>query len=150
MLGGYTSEEINSLLARKLKVSSEWLWQIFVNDCRSMNVSVQTLIDLATLEDRFKVILLTDNMDCFSRFTVPSLNLEHYFDRIINSHNKKRSKKDMLPDLVDGKLTKESFIIDDSSKVCNLFQELGGIACLITTERNIDHYISCIKTKLGI
>jgi len=148
MLGGYTSEEINILLAEKLKVSPEWLWKIFVEDCRSMTVSLQTLIDLASLRNRFELVLLTDNMDCFSRFTVPALNLGYYFDKIINSYSKKRSKKDLLPDLVVGKPITRSFIIDDSPEVCTLFEKLGGNACLVTTQQNTTHHIASIKITL--
>ena len=92
MRGYYTSEQINQLVADKISVDRNWLWNIFVDDCKTMRVSSDTLEMISLLRNKFSVVLITGNMDCFDRFTVPSLKLDKYFDLIVNSYNERMLK----------------------------------------------------------
>src|ERR1044072_1737700 len=80
MRGEFTSEEINQQLAQVVGMEYAELWRVFVENCRTMHVSQQSLQNISGLREQFQIVLMTDNMDCFDRFTVPSLQLDHYFD----------------------------------------------------------------------
>ena len=147
MRGYYTSEQINQLVADKISVDRNWLWNIFVDDCKTMRVSSDTLEMISLLRNKFSVVLITGNMDCFDRFTVPSLKLDKYFDLIVNSYNE-RMLKDENNGLTFSKLAgntiKSSILIDDSEKVCKMFTSLGGTALQVTPAKNIDYYLKTI------
>ncbi len=94
MKGKHTSEDINQILAKELDVDYQKLWDIFVEDCKTMKISDEVLNHLAILKNKYITILSTDNMDCLDRFTVPSLKLDLYFDAILNSYNERSLKID--------------------------------------------------------
>ena len=94
MRGEHTAEEINHLVADHLKISFESLWEVFIKDCKSMHVEQRILDKLTVLRSEYILILITGNMDSFSRFTVPALQLEEYFDIISNSFDEKLLKTD--------------------------------------------------------
>lgn len=85
MRGKHTAEHINEFVATTLGIPYDSLWEAFVNECKQMKVAVETLQAIQTLRPKHRVVLLTDNMDCFMRFTVPALDLEKYFDAIVSS-----------------------------------------------------------------
>lgn len=147
MRGTYRAEDINRYLAEKLNVPYEELWNIFVKDCQTMHVDQAVLSRLAALRNDFWTVLITGNMDSFSRFTVPALGLERYFDRISNSYYETKHKTDD-----NGALFAEycqtfaapirsSILIDDSPYVCQIFVALGGTAWPITSEKDILYYL---------
>jgi|TARA_Y100000310_G_scaffold342803_1_gene447512 hypothetical protein len=59
-----------------------------------MHVSEDTLKKIFSLRDKYLVVLITGNMDSFTRFTIPSLELEKYFDHISNSFYEGKHKTD--------------------------------------------------------
>lgn len=132
MRGEHTAEEINRYVSQELAIPYDFLWNIFVNDCKSQQVSQKLLDSLHSLRHTYKTVLMTGNMDSFSRFTVPALHLEDYFDYISNSFYERLHKADN-----DGELFKKysellgvslpnSLLIDDSSHCCEIFSRLGG------------------------
>jgi CRISPR/Cas system-associated endoribonuclease Cas2 len=94
---------------------------------------------------------MTGNMDSFTRFTVPALALDKYFDHISNSFYEGKLKTDE-----GGKLfldyarkhkvcIEDCFVIDDSEKVCSVFEGLGGRAFRATPQTDIHHYLSLLS-----
>ena len=148
MRGKYTAEQINQLVSEKIGIPFEQLWDIFVNDCRTTTVAKEFLEKLSDFREDYIVILITGNMDSFSRFTHPALNLEKYFDHISNSFYEGIHKTDNNGELFlkyanEYNVSLEKCIIlDDSINVCNLFQKLGGKACLITPEQDVLYYLN--------
>lgn len=148
MLGQHTAEDINRAVAEKLAVPYAELWELFVRDCKTMRVSPATLKRLSELRKKFVVILVTVNMDSFSRFTVPALELERYFDRISNSYNERAHKADggvfrrYLEEYAAP--ISQSIVIDNSAAVCEAFRQLGGRSCLVTREHAVDEYLSTL------
>jgi len=143
MRGFYSSEEIHAILGKELNLDVARLWRIFVDDCRTMQIEKDVLNRILLLRNDLMTILVTDNMDCFSRFTVPALNLERYFDMILNSADIHMLKNDD-----NGAVYKNIFadncsdithsiLIDDSEKSCELFKRLGGIAYHVSSERSV-------------
>lgn len=147
MRGKYTSEEVNALIAKELSIDYETLWNIFVRDCETMRVEQSTLLRIRELRSEYTTILITDNMDCFSRLTVPSLKLDTYFDAIVNSYTEKRSKNDDEGKLFIDTLRKfkaspsESILLDNSKSTCEIFENLGGVALLVTEEQPLSFWL---------
>lgn len=154
MRGDYTSEEINKLISLETNIPFDKLWQVFVADCKSMRVDSEVLNRIQNLRKTFYTILVTDNMDCFSRFTVPALNLDKYFDLIVNSFNIKKRKDDnggelfmQLADKFDSKL-ENCILADDSEETCNIFSKLGGESCLVTLEKPLSYWLEKIGNEI--
>lgn len=151
MLGRYTSEEVNRWLATNLLLDGGELWKIFVHDCQTMTVSLEVLESIRSMRTRYFTVLLTDNMDCFDRFTVPALGLDRYFDAIINSSRARRLKSSphFFEDLMlkfNGDIT-HSILIDDSERACADFEKAGGAALRVTSESPA---IFHLKTALSV
>lgn len=146
MLGRHSSEDINKLLARDLDLSYDLLWRAFVRDCQTMNIESEVLRLIQSLRNSFRVIMLTDNMDSLNRFTVPALDLDFYFDDIVNSYHTGLLKHDNRGEIFTRLLSSHgasldnSYLIDDSPKVCEIFNSLGGQSLRVTAESPIlDH-----------
>jgi len=150
MRGKYTAEEVNRFVSEETGIPYEELWKLFVNDCSTMRVSQEVLEKLSALRDRYRVILMTGNMDSFSRFTAPALKLEHYFDHISNSYHERKHKTDNRGEIFVeyaerfGAPLSSCVVIDDSPNVCATFEALGGRACMITPDRDIDYHLAAL------
>lgn len=147
MRGEYSAEEINHMVAEKLEMPYEELWQLFVKDCETMCVPEEILSRINSLREKYIVILTTGNMDSFSRFTVPALQLDKYFDHINNSFFAGKLKDDNKGELFQeyakafGVNLNDCFLIDNSPKACTTFEAMGGKALLITPENGIMDYL---------
>lgn len=154
MRGEYSAEEVNEFVADEIGMPYEKLWELFVSDCKSMRVSNETLRRLSDLRQKFTVILITGNMDSFSRFTVPALQLERYFDHISNSYHEGRHKTDdngsLFLDYTEryGSPIDECKVIDDNEKVCAVFSKLGGTAYQITPETDISYHLDTLEARV--
>ncbi|MES2623241.1 MAG: HAD family hydrolase [Patescibacteria group bacterium] len=144
MRGKHTAEDINTIVSEHLNISYSHVWDVFVNDCSTMHVSINALQKLHSLRERFTVILITTNMDSFSRFTAPSHNLKNYFDHIFNSFNEGMLKTDnngepyvKLSEQYNVPIA-DCIVFDDSKSVCDIFNALGGKAYLVTKENDLE------------
>ncbi|MDE2096054.1 MAG: HAD family hydrolase [Patescibacteria group bacterium] len=150
MLGKYTSEEINQMLADELGADYNKLWSTFVNDCKKMAVSQEVLDRIQSLRERYFIVLITDNMDSLDRFTVPALGLDQYFDLIVNSHTEKALKNDENGKSFQKVIEKyqsplsESILIDNSVSSCKVFEDLGGKSCLVTPEKTLVDWLETV------
>lgn len=150
MRGVYTAEEINRHVATEVGLRYEELWSLFVNDCNTMYVPQNVLDKISTLRDRYTVILITGNMDSFTRFTVPALKLEHYFDHISNSYYEGRSKTDDNGEIFVDYAQKwnaslsDCVVVDDNPKVCSTFEALGERVCMVNSDKNVRLYLDTL------
>lgn len=154
MIGKRSSEDINQILSKECAVSYDDLWRIFIKDCKSMSIRQTTLDLLIAVREHYKTILITDNMDSLDRFTIPSLNLEKYFNTIANSYNYQALKDQddgTLFELVSDKMNIKlsgSILIDNSEHNCQLFESLGGKAFLVHSPECIEKIlINFINSK---
>ncbi|MFA6105760.1 MAG: HAD family hydrolase [Patescibacteria group bacterium] len=147
MRGKYTAEEANEYVSKKIDFPFEELWSLFVNDCKTMKVDSAVLNKLSALRNDYRTILLTGNMDSFSRFTVPALELNKYFDHVSNSYYEEKHKTDNNGEIFVEYCNKfktnvsNSVLIDDSPKVCQIFAHLGGTVMQITPETDINYFL---------
>jgi len=132
MRGQKSSEELNTFLSEQLQTSPERLWDIFLRDCKSMEFDNQLRKKIEQIKTRAHVVLVTGNMDCFTRYTVPALALEKVFDKIINSSDLGYLKTEKEGETFlacvreyDVQIS-QTFLIDDSVKTCEFFNSLGG------------------------
>ncbi len=151
MKGGYSSEDINRLISKKLNIPFEKLWKVFVDDCKNMTISRDTLNRIKKLKKFYETILITDNMDCFTRFTVPAQKLDSFFDSIVNSFENKKFKDhnegEVFIQLADNTNTKidDCILIDNSKTVCATFSKLGGKSCFVTAETSLDYWLENLQ-----
>lgn len=144
MRGNVTSEDVNRFVAKETSITYESLWYTFVKDCENMLVDQAILNELQSLRKKFHLVLITGNMDCFDRFTVPALNLTSYFDAIVNSFNEGKLKTDnegeTFKKYVMGSLN-QAILIDDSEKSCAVFSGIGGTALQVSAENTTEKYL---------
>ncbi len=143
----HTSEDINKTIAEASGFDYNDLWEGFVDDCKNMHVEPSTLKLIDSARSKFNTILMTDNMDCFDRFTAPALSLHKYFDKIANSYNYKASKGDdggLLFRLVaeeQGIDLSEAIFIDNSKGTCELFETFGKKSHLVKHPEDIERVL---------
>lgn len=148
MRGKHTAEEVNQLLAEQLGIPFEEIWSVFVKDAETMTVSEEVLKTIGTLRRRYTTILITVNMDNFSRFTVPALKLKEYFDDISNSYYEGKFKSDNEGEVFRDYLEKysapveRSVLVDDSLGACETFRALGGVAYQVTSEEGVSQHLA--------
>lgn len=136
MKGQFSTEDIISMLSVNTKLNTEYLLKEFIFSCQNMKISESVFQLIKDLRDSgHKIYIATDNMDSFSRWTVPSLNLNTHFDGILNSFNLRSLKREF--DKEGNSLFFEKFInennfhpedcilIDDSEDKDNLIQKYG-------------------------
>ncbi len=123
MVGKHTSEVVHKEIEYYIGVDSDKLLQVFIEDCRAMDIS-QTILDaLLEIKNQYYLILRTDNMDGFDRFILPEApRLKRVFDRIDNSFNLGELKRDNAGQYFLDRANEQSIdisecvFIDDSQK----------------------------------
>jgi FMN phosphatase YigB (HAD superfamily) len=150
MKGKKTAEDINRFVADKISIVYEDLWNLFVEDCKTMHIEQSNLDSIQKLREKYVVVLFTNNMDTLNRFTIPALHLDRYFDHVVNSADKGILKHeengkiftDTLKEL-NGNIF-ETILIDNSKKVCDLFESIGGKALFVDGERNLHYWFNTL------
>lgn len=156
MRGKYSAEEVNRKVADNTGIPYDVLWDVFVRDCKTMSISPEALEKLNGLRSRYTVILVTGNMDCFTRFTKPAAQLDRYFDYISNSFEEGILKTDengrIFMQFADkhGIPIQSCYVFDDSKNVNKVFSELGGTAYLVTKEQDILFHLEKIADRDGL
>lgn len=96
MRGELSAEEISRTLGEAMSVSEHELLKELKSSCQQLKFIEPTVIQ-AIEKIRLKgtkVVIATDNMDTFSRWTVPALKLHEHFDDILISHSLSAIKND--------------------------------------------------------
>ncbi|MEK7071966.1 MAG: HAD family hydrolase [Patescibacteria group bacterium] len=128
-----TSVEINELIAENTGIEYKLLNELYEESIRRMELEKEIIYLSESLKlSGNKIGIVTDNMDIFSKITVPNHQLDTLFDVIINSADYGLLKKDENGKLFDIALTflgekiENSLMIDDSEKTIELYQRKGG------------------------
>lgn len=97
MKGEYTSEDLLSLVSKETNTDFETLLKEFIIGCERMEYSSPNIPNLIkNLRDKSVVVAVaTNNMDSFTRWTVPYMKLNTLFDEILNSFYLKAMKHDL-------------------------------------------------------
>lgn len=96
MRGDLTSEEVIAGVCRGTDVDPAFALQELQASCQQMRLVSDAVPDsVARLQAKgMKVVIATDNMDTFHRWTVPSLRLRMLFDDILSSFELRALKGD--------------------------------------------------------
>lgn len=96
MRGGSSTEKELKFVANKAKQDYNQILKEFIKGCELMELASENLKEtiLELRKKGVKVVISTNNMDCFSRWTVPAMNLKSQFDDILNSFDRKGMKHD--------------------------------------------------------
>lgn len=96
MRGSFTTEEVLSEIANETDTEYKKVLREFIKGCESMEyVSNEIPSIVETLKrDGYYVVIATNNMDCFTRWTVPFMKLDKLFDEILNSYYLRGLKHD--------------------------------------------------------
>ncbi len=153
MLWKYTSEEICRIIVKNANINIvyEYIYNYLVNDCINIDLSKKILNKLLIMKKYFYIILVTDNMDCFSRFTV-KYNKRYFkiFDEIFNSYNTGYFKNQTYEKFIikyDSKINL-SYLIDDSINNCSFFESIWWNSLNLTWEKNIITWLNQILKNL--
>ena len=150
MAGKYSSEQICREVAHGLGIAYSLLWDVLLEDCRNTRIDKQNLSKIDSLRRTFTLAMVTANMDCFDRFTMPALGLEKHFDYIINScnegvfkHDANGNKSGLLEAAIrkTGAEVGRSILIDDSTRACANFEKLGGRALRGDKTKPLSHWL---------
>jgi len=125
MRGAVASEDVCALTAGNLGLAAADLLADLKDSCRCFEFDDPASVDAirALRAQGIKVVLATDNMDAFSRWTVPALHLGGIFDAILDSASLGVLKDDRVgghspffgPWLTDHRIApSEAVLIDDS------------------------------------
>lgn len=144
MRGKHKSEDIIKELSDDTSLPYQMLLSEFIKSCENMKFVSEDIEGLVRKlrKKGTRVVIATDNMDSFTRWTIPAMNLQNIFDGILNSHDLKALKRDFDENgktLFFGKFLKdfgvkhgESIIIDDGEDKDGKIQNSGIVYKKIT------------------
>ncbi|NQV88011.1 MAG: HAD family hydrolase [Parcubacteria group bacterium] len=136
MLGKFSSEDICKKISFATGIKYEIILSTLKESCMNMRLAndrvlpvVQEIRDMGV-----SVVIATDNMDTFRRFTVSSLGLENYFDNFLVSNElqvvKYQTEQNAIP-FFDDYLKKNSLtykdvvLLDDCDDKTGVYKKLG-------------------------
>ncbi len=150
MRGQITMGEIIDKVSHETGISPDIITQETIFSMENMSFCLPNIRELVkTIQDTGKkVVVATDNMDTFSRYTVPALKLKEIFDGVINSFDVKCLKDD--PDPADKILFFEDYLsqnnftysdavlLDDSPDDSGKYEKLGFERKLIDSPETLE------------
>ncbi len=87
MLGKHTTEDVCNFISEHVKLPANIIQQELIVSCQHMKFIDKVIPRLLTKirKKGIRVVIATDNMDTFRRFTMPALKLEEHFDDFLIS-----------------------------------------------------------------
>lgn len=138
-----SAEVVCGYLSQFVGVSASSLLATLEKDCRDIDISPKSISLLDKLKTYYHLVLVTDNMDCFARRTVPDNKLLAVFDVIWSSAEHWTFKKEN-DGLVFSQFiahfdaqTGNCILLDDSKNNTKVFSELGWISYCKNTEKDV-------------
>ena len=138
MKGGYTSEQVVKMVADAIDAPYAQLLRQFITDAVNLDVSVSILKNILILKKEYIIVLMTDNMDSFSRFTLPAhAQISETFDEIFVSCEQKVFKTEencaAFESIIAkyGAVKENCILLDDSVRNCAAFEVFGGQAVIV-------------------
>jgi len=142
MRGEFTAEQICQFIATENALDYGIIWQTLKESCENMSLCSPKIIDLVKniRQQGIKVIVATDNMDTFRRFTTQGLGLDKIFDDFLVSCDLGVLKYDINKQVIpffdafmktNNLNYEEVVLIDDSAEKSGVYNELGFNIVLI-------------------
>jgi FMN phosphatase YigB (HAD superfamily) len=148
MRGECTSEKICQTIAEETTFSESDIFNDLKESCAVMEFVDHEVPELIRkIRARgIRVVLATDNMDCFSRFTVPALKLRELFDDVLISCDMKILKVEVWEScipffkkfLTENNLTyADTVLLDDSDWFADEYERLGLAVTVIENKEKL-------------
>ncbi len=133
MRGEFTAEQICKKIADSAQEDYELVLDSLKQSAQDMKFDDPSILKLISQvrHTGIKIVIATDNMDTFNRWTVPSLQLNKHFDGILNSWKLKTLKGDSCSRFFGQYISNnhlspdECVIIDDSEDKNNTIARYG-------------------------
>lgn len=138
MRGECKSEDICKKISELVNLPFDFIFSEFIKGCKNMEICNEEILNLIYLikKSGSKVIIATDNMDSFTRWTYPAIQEKHnaVFDDILNSFELKALKEDVnngvnmfFDDYIKNKKLQycDCVLIDDSPDKNGIFSKIG-------------------------
>jgi len=135
MLGRFDSEEICRIIGEGTGLDPKIIFEELEKSARQMKfVNPQIPAIIREIRKKTKVVVATDNMDTFERFTIPGMGLEKIFDGFLISCEIGCFKYDLSESGIpffdnylkaNGLSYKEAVLVDDSEERTGTFEKLG-------------------------
>lgn len=138
MKGEYVSEEIIEFCSKKVDIPYNLLWDLFIKGCDNLEIEPSIVRSIECCKSKYKIILVTDNMDFFDRFVRPQIH-NNLFDDIVNSYSSGYLKSDQNGYIFRAKAIEnncsieDTYLLDDNKNIINLFNLLGGTGIQINS-----------------
>jgi len=148
MRGLYTSEDIVEILSKDSGVPKEIILHELAESCYQMKYVSNDIPKLIKKikSKGIKVVIATDNMDTFERFTIPSMEIGNLFDDFLISCKLKVLKEDIQEDSIpffDNYLNKynlsyqDAVLLDDCIDTTGVYNKLGFQIIEITSSNKL-------------
>ena len=126
MLWKYTSLDICKFISKETNVDCEYIYKTLIDDCKNIDLSDDIKKLLEKLKKYYKIILVTDNMDCFEYTVKNNKDYFNTFDSIFNSAEEWIFKVDAYLNYINkyNSQIELSYLIDDSLWNCTKFNDL--------------------------
>ena len=134
MRGECSYLDVNRYICDHTSICLEMLNNLFEEGVKTMRLNRDLLKLLPSFQDAgYKLGLVTNNMDIFSKITVPYNKLSNLFPTIVNSADHQMLKQDangrlflIALEQMGAKDTKQALLVDDSRSAISAFSSLGG------------------------
>lgn len=166
MRGRISYDLILDRVSEDIGESKDFLKEELIKSCETLDVCSKSLDLIQKIrEGGTKVVLASDNMDIFRKYTVPALKLEQYFDDLLLSNELGCLKSDLYADADNVEIKKEksspffgdyvnkngfgysqTVLIDDSK--CNSINENYGMNYLRVDEADNSRTTDYLKLFL--
>lgn len=149
MRGDLTSEDVVARAAVVAGIPFEIAMEGFIASCKSMRLVSDAVLPLiAILRSRGVCVgIATDNMDSFTRWTVPALELDRHVDVVLNSAVLRAMKGERRQDgssaffgdflHARGFARGTTVILDDSPDIKSVVEAAGMIFRSITSKKTV-------------
>jgi hypothetical protein len=135
-------------------MSREYLTEQLIFGCENVSIEHSIVHYLQKIRQYARVYILTENMDCLSRITIPSHSIRHEIDGVMNSFDFRRHKIDILREISLAARSQSSrpkpvHIVDDSIDVIRVGQRAGMIAHHTSSPRQTSEILKGILFALS-
>ena len=139
MLWKYTSLDICKFISKETNVDCEYIYKTLIDDCKNIDLSDDIKKLLEKLKKYYKIILVTDNMDCFEYTVKNNKDYFNTFDSIFNSAEEWIFKVDAYLNYINkyNSQIELSYLIDDSLWNCTKFNDLWWKSLHVKWEKSV-------------
>jgi FMN phosphatase YigB (HAD superfamily) len=152
MRGSLNSEQICNKLAVENNLDKKIILNTLKESSEKMELCSNNILDIIKdiRKKNIKVVIATDNMDTFRKFTIRGLRLDRFFDDFLISSELKVLKYDITNDKIpffDPFLKKNSLsyddviLLDDSEEKSGIYNKLGFKISLVTDTPSLLNYL---------